>query len=157
MSSTSAARRLRAALTCAALLLASGCDGDLMAVRILIRGFEESAVEGFGIWRESAQGGQWEFVGEIAFERSITSNGIEVLDYEVQIPGSGPLPVSSEIVRYAAFPDYVTLEIWFRSPWFRPLPHQRLQPGRPLSTVGERDRVLAAAGTQLSQLSRWPG
>jgi hypothetical protein len=50
-------------------------------------------------------------LGNIAFERSITPSGIEVVDYELHVPGSPPVPLSSEIVRYTLYPDAVTLEL----------------------------------------------
>jgi hypothetical protein len=110
MSATSSARRLLAALVCAAPLLASGCDTPI-SLGILILDFDSSAVEGVGIWGESAQPGSWVLVGNIAFERSSTPSGIEVVDYELHVPGYPPVPLSSEIVRYYRHPDAVGFEL----------------------------------------------
>jgi hypothetical protein len=113
VSATSSARRLLAALACAALVFASGCDRYWIYIDVVILDFNSSAVEGVGIWGESAQRGRWELVGNVAFEHSITPSGIEVVNYQLHVPGSPPVPLSSEILRRAAYPDLVRLELLY--------------------------------------------
>jgi hypothetical protein len=109
--SVAAARRLLAGLACTALLLVSGCLGPVL-IHLQIAGFDEAAVQGVGVWRESGQPDQWELVGELPLTFN-SRDGTERLLYGFELPDGLVLPLATALERDIQDPDRVTISLWY--------------------------------------------
>jgi hypothetical protein len=107
-----AGRRLLVGLACAALLLVSGCVGPFVRIHLQMLDFEEVAVQGVGIWRESVQPGQWELVSEIPIAVHY-AYGKEWIYYELELVDGTMLLLASLIERDLEHPERVAMRLQY--------------------------------------------
>jgi hypothetical protein len=87
---------------------------DLRRLQIVIPDFESSSVQGVEVWRIAEGTNQPVQAGVILFSGVHLLAGKEVIDYVNQGPdGSDGVGASAELVRDAANPDVVQVQLYF--------------------------------------------
>lgn len=89
-----------------------GCS--LGTITIAIPDFASKAVQGVWLWRATAATGVYEREVQFNFAGIQAGSAGDVLDYTLAAAdGSPPIPVTTRLVRDAANPDRVTMQLVF--------------------------------------------
>jgi hypothetical protein len=110
------ARRALTALAILFLLPSTACDPRVKPIRLEIMDFDESAVDGVGLWRMDEASGDWQLVGEIPVTIDQPSGNAEFAYYELSFPDGNVMNMNSGVHRDSQDPDNLTISLfWYRT------------------------------------------